>query len=159
MESNDVRRVCVRGIIYQDGKLFCQELKGKNGQGRGFWCTPGGGLNYAEPLVDGLRRELLEETGVEARVGKLLFVQQYDGEVDSKYREREALEFFFHITNPEDFEHIDENATHFDVEIARYGFVDIATSHILPAFLKDLDIADYIANDRHVYAYSEFQEQ
>ena len=157
MESNDVRRVCVRGIIYKDGKLFCQELKDKSGQGRGFWCTPGGGLNYTESLVAGLKRELLEETGVEATVGKLLFVQQYDGEVNSKYREREALEFFFHITNPEDFEHIDEQASHFDTEISRYGFVNPKTANILPAFLKTIDIADYIENDRPIYIYSAFQ--
>ncbi len=162
MESNDVRRVCVRGIIYQDGKLFCQELKDKNSEdpafwGRGFWATPGGGLNYRESLTDGVKREIFEETGVEAKVGKLLFVQQYSGEINDKFREREALEFFFHITNPEDFETIDENASHFAAEIANYGFVDPKTANILPAFLKDIDIADYIENDRPVYVHPAFE--
>ena len=147
MEPNDVRRVCVRGIIFKEGKLFCQELKSKDGTGCGFWCTPGGGLNYNESLIDGVKRELLEETGVTARVGKLLFVLQYNGEVNDKFREREALEFFFHIENPEDFAHIDENASHFAAEIADYGFVDPKTTNILPAFLKDIDIARYVEKD------------
>ena len=154
MESNERRRVCVRGIIMKDGKLFCQELKDKSGNGRGFWCTTGGGLNDDESLVDGVKRELLEETGVEAVVGKLLFVQQYNGEINDKYLEREALEFFFHIENVDDFAHIDENASHFDAEIARYGFVDIASTNILPKFLKEIDVADCIKNDRPVFVTS-----
>jgi len=35
----------------------------------GFWDTPGGFLDEAEHPVDGLRRELLEETGLEVEVG------------------------------------------------------------------------------------------
>lgn len=156
MEYTDKRRVCVRGVIYKDGKLFCQELKDKKGNGRGFWCTPGGGLNAKESLIDGAAREIFEETGVQAKVGKLLFVQTFADSTVGPHGEQETMEFFFHITNPEDFEHINENATHFEAEIARYGFVDPSSANLLPKFLRTLDLNDYITNEKPVYIYNEF---
>jgi ADP-ribose pyrophosphatase YjhB (NUDIX family) len=94
MKYTDQRRVCVRGVIYKDGKLFCQELKDKQGNGRGFWCTPGGGLNAKESLVSGTARELFEETGVHAKVGKLLFVQTFADSNVGPHGEQETMEFF-----------------------------------------------------------------
>lgn len=156
MEYGDKRRVCVRGIVYKDGKLFCQELKNSHGEPRGFWCTPGGGLNSKERLGDGMAREIMEETGVKARVGKLLFVQSFADNTIGGRGEEEQLEFFFHIENPEDFERVNEQASHFEAEIANYGFIDPKTANVLPKFLRELDIQDYIQNDRPVHIYNEF---
>jgi len=39
---------------------------------RGFWDIPGGFLDEGEPPLDGLRRELLEETGLEIEPGDYL---------------------------------------------------------------------------------------
>lgn len=134
------RRVNVRGIIFNNGKLFCQQLKpGIDKALRDYWCTPGGGLNEGESLHDGLRRELIEETGIMPKIGKLLLVQQFH---DGK---KEQLEFFFHIENPEDYRIIDLAATsHGELEIAHCEFVDPAAHHILPALLQTLDIASHI---------------
>ena len=158
MNHNDKRRVCVRWIIVKDGKLFCQELKSADGSGRGFWCTPGGGLDPLESLEDGLRRELMDETGVAVQVGRLLFVQQFADTSDTaiSHGEQEQLEFFFLIENPEDFEHIDEQASHFDAEIARYGFVDVTQEHVLPKFLREIPLENYISTVSPVYTYTEF---
>lgn len=156
MGTTDRRRVCVRGIIYKNGKLFCQELKDKDSKGKGFWCTPGGGLDPFETLVDGLKREMLEETGVAADVGRLLFIQQYADSSNFSYDEDEQLEFFFHIKNADDYEHIDENASHFEAEIFSYGFVDPKTSNVLPEFLQRVDIQHYIDTDCSPYIYTEF---
>ena len=53
------RRVNVRGIIINNkGEIFCQKLTANTGKGHDFWCTPGGGLEMGESLLDGLRREM-----------------------------------------------------------------------------------------------------
>ena len=159
MSQGDKRRVCVRGVIYKNGKLFCQELKNKDGSGKGFWCTPGGGLDPLETLTDGLVREMLEETGVTPEVGRLLFIQQFaEEEWQASYGEHEQLEFFFHIKNTNDYETIDETASHFDAEIANYGFVDPKTENVLPSFLRDIDIQRYIDTEQTPYIYTEFPE-
>ena len=140
------RRINVRGIIFKDGKLLAQQLTpGSDGITRNYWCTPGGGLDDGESLHKGLRREMIEETGIAPQIGKLLFIQQFhDGE-------KEQLEFFFHIENASDYETIDlSQTTHGIQEIAKVAFIDPRAVTLLPAFLQDIDIADYINNDRPV---------
>lgn len=134
------RRITVRGIIYQDGKLFAQKLNGKD-----FWCTPGGGLDPQESLHDGVTRELIEETGITPKIGKLLYVQQYTD------KHKEFLEFFFHITNPEDYHTIDlETTSHGLIEVAQCEFIDPSAHNLLPEFLQRADIAAAIETDAPV---------
>jgi 8-oxo-dGTP diphosphatase len=130
------RRITTRGIIYKNGKIFAQKLK--RGEGTtDYWCTPGGGLDPSESLHDGLVREMIEETGITPEIGKLLYVQQYREE-----NGREYLEFFYHITNVDDYETIDlASTTHGEIEVAEYGFIDPAKENILPKFLQTADIA------------------
>jgi ADP-ribose pyrophosphatase YjhB (NUDIX family) len=45
------------------------------GPGGGLWTLPGGGLDFGEDPVDGLLRELGEETGLTGAVGELLGVR------------------------------------------------------------------------------------
>lgn len=138
------RRVNVRGIIINDqGKLFCQKLKANEQKNRNFWCTPGGGLDMGESLLDGLRREMIEETGVAPKIGKLLFIQQFADENAPDDRPKEQLEFFFHITNWQDYETIDlANTSHGETEVGECGFVDPKTTYILPQFLTEIDLGE-----------------
>ena len=117
------------------------------------WATPGGGLDPNESLIDGLRREIIEETGITPNVGRLLFVQQFrSGRADCE----EELEFFFHITNPEAFTTINLHETsHGALELTRCEFVTPSSEVILPAFLQTIDIQDHIENNRPVFVYSE----
>ena len=159
MNDEYIRRITVRGVIYKDGKLFCQELKNADGTGRGFWCVPGGGLENGESLVEGLHREMIEETGVKPVIGKLLFVQQYsEGKPSGDYEAHEFLEFFFHIENADDYETIDEHASHFEAEILSYGFIDPTTANVLPKFLRTQSVPDVIAGNAPVLVYAEFDQ-
>jgi len=138
------RRVTTRGIIFKDGKLLCQRLKTYRHNEVPYWCTPGGGLDHGESLHRGLHREMIEETGIAPKIGKLLFVQQFteDGL-------QEQMEFFFHIENPEDYATIDlAQTSHGPIEIEHVAFIDPKSEHVLPAFLRTIDIQSVI--DAHV---------
>ena len=143
------RRVNVRGIIINDqGEIFCQRLTARNSDGRNFWCTPGGGLEMGESLLDGLHREMVEETGVEPEIGKLLFIEQFaESGKQSAHGPNEQLEFFFLITNWQDYRHIDlEQTSHGVEEVAECGFVDPKTTRILPGYLTEVDL-NWLVNE------------
>jgi len=133
------RRVAVRGVILKNNKLLCVRLKKYPGrisnEGQDFWCTPGGGVDIGEPLIPALKRELIEETGIKPDVGQLLYIQQF------QHKNWEHLEFFFHITNSEDYEDINlEATTHGATEIAEVDFIDLTDHTVLPVFLTKEDL-------------------
>ena len=152
------RRVNVRGIIVSDqGEIFCQQLTANDGKGRNFWCTPGGGLKSGESLLDGLHREMIEETGVKPEIGRLLFIQQFteSGE-QSAHGPNEQLEFFFLITNWQDYQHINlEQTSHGVEEVAECGFVNPKTTRILPSYLTEVDLDWLINKSTDVHIMSE----
>lgn len=133
------RRVAVRGIIFSEGKLLCQRLKAYRRNDRDFWCTPGGGLNIGEPIEEGLRREMVEETGIDPKIGRLLFIQQF-----SEDNEKEQMEFFYFIENYKDYAEIDLSlTTHGELEIEHIEFIDPKTENVLPAFLQSINLEVY----------------
>lgn len=134
------RRVTVRGIIVDGQKIFAQQLHKSIEKGGNWWCTPGGGIDPGEDLITALHREMIEETGVAPEIGNLIFIQQY-----KENEELELLEFFFHITNAEDYKHVDlSKTTHGEQEVANYGFVDPVEVNLLPKELQTMDISAHI---------------
>lgn len=138
------RRVTVRGIILHENKLLCVRLKPYKEhlkRDNSYWCLPGGGLDDGESLVNGIKREMVEETGIQPAVGNLLYVQQF------LHGEKDYLEFFFHITNSVDYLAIDlSKTTHGLDEIEEIGFIDPTVNHILPEFLATASLSDHIAS-------------
>ena len=145
MEYYTGRRINVRGIIYKDGKLLA--VKHKHGEDIShYYAVPGGGLDPQESLVDGLARELREETGINAVIGNLLFIQQFPS---ARAGYAEELEFFFTFKNPDDFININlETTSHGAEELAVCEFVDPASVTLYPEFLQSIDIVGYANNDR-----------
>ncbi len=135
------RRVSVRAVVMLEGKLLCVRLKsGPDATLGKFWCLPGGGLDDNEGLLAGLDREMLEETGIAPQIGGLLYVQQFI------LAGNDNLEFFFHVINAQDYQHIDlSKTTHGHVEIAEIAFVDPAAAFILPKFLSTEPLAQHLA--------------
>jgi len=64
-------RIRVAGLIVRDGKILLAEHEKHE---RRYWLLPGGGMEYGESLEETLKRELVEEAGIEIEVGELLWV-------------------------------------------------------------------------------------
>jgi 8-oxo-dGTP diphosphatase len=58
--------VGVGGVTIQDGRVLLIRRAFPPLQGE--WSIPGGGLDVGETIVEGVRRELMEETGIAVRV-------------------------------------------------------------------------------------------
>lgn len=148
----EARRVCVRGLIYKNGKLFGQKLHNSNGD---WWCTPGGGVDSMESLHDALAREMIEETGIKPVIGRLALVQQFATKDNTTHGENEQLEFFFLIENTDDYQVIDlENTSHGALEIADFGFVDPGEKNMLPSILQTSEMTEALVNERPVIFYA-----
>ncbi|MET8868055.1 NUDIX hydrolase [Nonomuraea sp. NPDC004580] len=61
---------CVGAIIFDDSDRLLLVQRG-HPPGMGSWSIPGGRLEPGETDEAGLRREVLEETGLHVRVGRL----------------------------------------------------------------------------------------
>lgn len=152
----DKRRINVRAIIWNNGKLLAVKHKAADGSTSPYYAVPGGGLDPQESLIDGVKRELLEETGVAARVGRLLFIQQF---ASKRFDYEEELEFFFLIENPEDFRKINlEDTSHGHLEIALCEFIDPRGTTILPEFLGEIDLENYVETEQPTAYFDNFNE-
>ena len=132
------RRISVRGIIIHNDRLLCVKHKPYKRLTENittYWALPGGGLEDNESLVDGIKRELLEETGVKATIGNLLYIQQFT------FNKLDYLEFFFNIINSGDFLNIDLSKTlNGHLELAAIDFIDPRQEEVLPTFLTTENI-------------------
>lgn len=140
------RQLKVRGIAILDGKLLCVQLKpypGSTHSEKEFWCLPGGGVDSGEPLPQALKREITEELGIEPKIGRLLYVQQFThGGID-------FTEFLFHIKNAQDYLTVDlSKTTHGHLEIKELAFIDPKTSVVLPEFLATEDLSNFTASNQ-----------
>ncbi|MGK0715364.1 NUDIX hydrolase [Leucobacter sp. W1153] len=64
-------RVAAYAVVERRGKILLTHWRRGHLHG---WTLPGGGIDHGEDPRDAVVREVLEETGLEARVGKLLGV-------------------------------------------------------------------------------------
>ena len=152
----DKRRIGVRGIIYNDGKILAVKHKSKDGSPQDWWAIPGGGLDPGESLENGLRREMREELGVNVTPGRLLFVQQFRSGREGC---EEELEFFFLIEHSSDFPVVDFSKTsHGLIELAACEFIDPRLEQIRPGFISEIDLQGYVTGVRPVLIADRFVE-
>jgi 8-oxo-dGTP diphosphatase len=59
-------------IINDQGKLFLSKRGPLSKNERGLWEFPGGSVEFGETLANALKREMLEEYGIQIEVGELL---------------------------------------------------------------------------------------
>jgi len=77
--------VGVGGVVISAGRALL--VRRGRAPLEGQWSIPGGMLEVGETLREGVRRELLEETGIEVRVGELIEVfERITSDSDAKTR-------------------------------------------------------------------------
>lgn len=83
-------RVRACGLLFKEDKLLL--LKHSSLGPKGYlWAPPGGGVDFGVNARETLRKEFLEETGLEVSVKEFLFINEYR---DPNYH---AVELFFRV--------------------------------------------------------------
>ena len=82
-------RVRVCGLCWEDDKLLL--VNHKSLRPSNFWAPPGGGLEYGERMEEALKREFLEETGLDIAVIRFAFGCELIKDP------LHAVELFFHV--------------------------------------------------------------
>lgn len=65
-EPSRTQRLGAYAVAVSDGRMLLTRISPR-GYPAGMWTLPGGGVNHGESPNDAVRRELYEETGLEAR--------------------------------------------------------------------------------------------
>lgn len=132
-------RVRVRAIIINDGKL----LGVKHPHDTSFCALPGGHLEHKEEIKECLQREIIEELGIKPEIGRLLYVNNF---IDAD--EKQSIEFFFEITNSQEYKNMESLPKTHAHEIAEIVWVNPADDvRIMPKGLEDDFKAGKILSD------------
>ncbi len=128
--------VGVGGVIISNGRALL--IKRGSPPMEGHWSIPGGLLEIGETLLEGVRRELREETGMEARPLDLIEVFErieLDGSGRARYH-YVVLDYLCEATGGEP--RAGSDVTHVvwarPEELAQYSLSSTATRVILKAF-------------------------
>jgi 8-oxo-dGTP diphosphatase len=128
--------VGVGGVVISDGRALLVRRGAPPLEGQ--WSIPGGMLEAGETLLLGVRRELLEETGIEVKVLELIEVFErihLDGEGKARYH-YVVLDYLCEAIRGEARAGSDvtEVAWAAPAELAQYGLTETATRVVLKAF-------------------------
>ncbi len=69
-------RTAARAVVICDGKLLATKMRDRRGV---YYILPGGGQKPGETLEETVKRECLEEVGVDVTVDRLLYIREYIG--------------------------------------------------------------------------------
>lgn len=84
-------RIRVCGLLHEPGKGLLMVEHQNIPNSPIFFAPPGGGQEFGESAPEALRREFLEETGLQIEVGRLCFVYEH------RAAPLHAVELFFEV--------------------------------------------------------------
>jgi ADP-ribose pyrophosphatase YjhB (NUDIX family) len=128
--------VGVGGVVISGGRALLVRRGSPPLEGQ--WSIPGGMLEVGETILEGVRRELLEETGIEVRVGELIEVFERitpDGSGKTQYH-FVVLDYLCQAVSGEARAGSDvvDVAWATPAELTKYAISETATRVILRAF-------------------------
>lgn len=120
-------KIRCRGVLVHNNKLLVVRHKHQDIEAD-FYALPGGHLEYGENPQECMVREIKEELGISPAIGRLLYIHTL-----VPHEGAQSIEFFFEVTNGEEFvRHEEREKTHAH-EIAEVSWVSPhETFHILP---------------------------
>ncbi|HHE55820.1 MAG TPA: NUDIX domain-containing protein [Caldithrix abyssi] len=71
MKVQQCPQIGVGAVVFKDNKILL--VKRKNPPAKNQWAIPGGRLQLGETLREACQREILEETGINIKVGELIY--------------------------------------------------------------------------------------
>lgn len=83
-------RVRVCGLLVENDRIWLVRHQGLGPLGY-FWSPPGGGVEFGETVEETLKREFLEETGLNVECQRFVAFHEH---IDSRFH---ALELFFEV--------------------------------------------------------------
>ena len=123
-------------MVISEGKALLIKRGGPPLEGQ--WSIPGGMLELGETLRDGVRRELMEETGLEVRVGDVVevFERIFPGEAGRIRYHFVIHDFLCEVVTGEAraASDVTDVAWASVDELTQYGLTEIATRVLLRAF-------------------------
>lgn len=87
-----------RGICEYDGKILLLKLRSKSAHDAGKWEIPGGKVKKCEYFDEALKREYLEETGLEVDVESLYNVVRKDYTACKTSEEVKSIQLIMKVT-------------------------------------------------------------
>ena len=100
--------LAVRGICEYNGKYLLLKIRSKSSHDAGRWEIPGGKVKKCEFFDDALKREYLEETGLEIDVDSLLNVIRRDYTAYKTNEDIKSIQLIMKVTCQSDIVTISE---------------------------------------------------
>lgn len=91
-----------RGICEYDGKILLLKVRSKSGHDAGKWEIPGGKVKRKEFFDEALKREFLEETGLEINIESLYNVIQNDYTACKTNERIKSIQLIMKVTSTSD---------------------------------------------------------
>ena len=102
MKMMDMWGLTVRGICEVNGKILLLKVRSESSHDAGKWEIPGGKVKKCEFFDDALRREYLEETGLEIVIESLYNVIQNKYTACKTNEEVKSIQLIMKVTSSGD---------------------------------------------------------
>lgn len=131
-------RICASGIIFDQDKVLLVRYQNTKSS---FLVGPGGGVLPEEDLLAGLKREVLEETGLHVKPGKIVLIEDL---LTNKYR---IIKIWFLCTLVAgQICETEEAKIEGITEVAWFSKDQLKHETVYPEILKNVDWNNFVSN-------------